>query len=409
MTRLARLLPADPGERALTLANLVNTTGTGVFIGVSAIFFSQSAGLSGGQVGLGLTIAGVFGLLAGVPAGHLADLRGPRNLLAALAIAEGAAVALYPLARGFAEFVVIASVVTTLDRSSLAVRNALIASIGAPERRTELRAYLRVVTNLGITIGAPLGGVALAFDTRPAYVTVVLFDAVTFVVAGVLVLRIPAVAPRPHQHGEPRLAVLRDRPFVAVTVAHAVLALHFTLLDVAVPLWVVRHTDAPKWVVGALLLVNTVTIVALQVRLTRPVVTPRDGAKALRLAGLLLLAACLVFAASGRGSAAVAVALLVAATLVGAFGEMFQSAGGWAASYGLAPDRHVGQYQGFFSTGMAASSMAGPALLTALCVTWGPPGWVVAGLLFLGAGLVLTPLIGWAERSHAAVADPLQA
>ena len=408
MTRLARLLPADPGERALTLANLVNTTGTGVFIGVSAIFFSQSAGLSGGQVGLGLTVAGVFGLLAGVPAGHLADVRGPRNLLAALAIAEGAAVALYPLARGFAEFVVIASVVTTLDRSSLAVRNALIASIGAPERRTELRAYLRVVTNLGITIGAPLGGVALAFDTRPAYVTVVLFDAVTFVVAGLLVLRIPAVAPRPHQQGEPRLGVLRDRPFVAVTVAHAVLALHFTLLDVAVPLWVVRHTDAPKWVVGALLLVNTVTIVALQVRLTRPVVTPRDGAKALRLAGLLLLAACLVFAASGRGSATVAVALLVAATLVGAFGEMFQSAGGWAASYGLAPDRHVGQYQGFFSTGMAASSMAGPALLTALCVTWGPPGWVVAGLLFLGAGLVLTPLIGWAERSHAA-ADPLQA
>ena len=408
MTRLARLLPADPGERALTLANLVNTTGTGVFIGVSAIFFSQSAGLSGVQVGLGLTVAGVFGLLAGVPAGHLADVRGPRNLLAALAIAEGAAVALYPLARGFAEFVLIASVVTTLDRSSLAVRNALIASIGAPERRTELRAYLRVVTNLGITIGAPLGGVALAFDTRPAYVTVVLFDAVTFVVAGLLVLRIPAVAPRPHQQGEPRLGVLRDRPFVAVTVAHAVLALHFTLLDVAVPLWVVRHTDAPKWVVGALLLVNTVTIVALQVRLTRPVVTPRDGAKALRLAGLLLLAACLVFAASGRGSATVAVALLVAATLVGAFGEMFQSAGGWAASYGLAPDRHVGQYQGFFSTGMAASSMAGPALLTALCVTWGPPGWVVAGLLFLGAGLVLTPLIGWAERSHAA-ADPLQA
>ena len=409
MTRLARLLPADKGERALALANLVNTTGTGVFIGVSAIFFSQSAGLSAGQVGLGLTIAGVFGLLAGVPAGHLADLRGPRNILAALSIAEGVGVALYPLARGFAEFVVIASVVTTLDRSGLAVRNALIASIGSPERRTELRAYLRVVTNIGITVGAPLGAVALAFDTRSAYVTVVLLDAATFVAAGLLVLRIPPVAPRPHQQGEPRLAVLRDRPFVAVTVAHAVLALHFTLLDVAVPLWVVRHTDAPKWVVGALLLVNTVTIVALQVRLTRPVVTPRDGARALRLAGGLLLAACLVFAASGRGSAAVAVALLVAATLVGAFGEIYQSAGGWAASYGLAPDRHVGQYQGFFSTGMAASSMAGPALLTAVCVEWGPPGWVVAGLLFLGAGLVLTPLIGWAERSRVAVAAPLEA
>jgi len=403
------LLPADPSERALTLATLVNTTGTGVFIGVSAIFFTQSAGLSAGQVGLGLTIAGFFGLLAGVPAGHLADVRGPRDLLAGLAISEGVAVALYPLAHGFAQFVLIASVVSVLDRGSLAVRNGLIASIGAPERRTELRAYLRVVTNLGITIGAPLGGVALAFDTRAAYVTVVLVDAVTFVVAGLLVLRIPRVAPRPHQAGEPRLAVLRDGPFVAVTVAHAVLALHFTLLEVTVPLWVVRHTDAPKWVVGVLLLVNTVTIVGLQVRLTRPVVTPRDGARALRLAGVLLLAACIVFAASGRGSPAGSVALLVAATLVGAFGEIYQSAGGWAASYGLAPDQHVGQYQGFFSTGMAASTMVGPALLTALCVTWGPWGWVVAGLVFCTAGLVLTPLIARADRARAARGDPLSA
>jgi hypothetical protein len=53
--------------------------------------------------------------------------------------------------------------------------------------------------------------------------------------------------------------------------------------------------------------------------------------------------------------------------------------------------------------------MVGPAMLTALCVTWGPPGWVVAGLMFCTAGLVLTPLVGWADRSRAARGDPLSA
>ena len=75
----------------------------------------------------------------------------------------------------------------------------------------------------------------------------------------------------------------------------------------------------------------------------------------------------------------------------------FLLAGTLLAIYGSWRDRYMAEFIGL------------PFLLTALCVTWGPPGWVVAGLLFLGAGLVLTPLIGWAERSHAAVADPLQA
>jgi MFS family permease len=410
--RLAALLPADPAQRTWAFATLANTFGNGIFFPVSAIYFTRSVGLSPAQVGIGLTVAGLCGLLAGVPAGHLADVRGPRNILVALALAQGVGVAAYTLVDGFVAFLLLACVVTTLDRAGNAVRNGMVAALGAPEERVRLRAYLRVVTNVGITAGAPLGGLALAVDTSAAYVTVIALDAATFVLAALLILRVPLVPPRPHTGGEPRLAVLRDRPYVAVAAVHAVLALQFGLLDVVLPLWVTRHTEAPTWVVAAVLVLNTVTVVALQVRASRGVATVGQGAGALRRAGLVLAIACAVFAVSGSVPAGWAVVLLLVGALVHVVGELLQSAGGWAVSFGLAPEHRQGQYQGMFSTGMAASTMLAPAVLTGLCVTWGWPGWLVVAAVFAAAGLVSVPVVHRAERRRpptpaALDADPL--
>lgn len=398
--RLAgRLLPTDPAGRTFALATLLNTTGNGMFFTVSAIYFTRSVGLSPVQVGVGLTVAGLLGLLAGVPAGHLGDVRGPRNLLVALALVEGVGVAAYTVVDGFATFLLAACVVTIVDRAANAVRNGMVAALGPPEGRVALRAYLRAVTNVGITVGAPAGGIALAVDTRTAYVVVILANSATFVAAALVLLRLPAVPARPHTGDGPRLAVLRDRPFVAVTAVHAVMAMHFSLLDVALPLWIVRETTAPRWMVAVTLLVNTLTVVGVQVRMSRGVLTPADGAVALRRAGVVLLAACLVFALAGAVPAPAAVALLLGGALVHVTGEILQSAGGWAVSFGLAPEAHAGQYQGFFSTGMSAAFMLAPAVLTTLCVTWGWPGWVLVGLAFAVAGVALGPLVAWAERS----------
>jgi MFS family permease len=96
-------------------------------------------------------------------------------------------------------------------------------------------------------------------------------------------------------------------------------------------------------------------------------------------------------------SAPVAVALLLVATLVHVSGELLQSAGGWAVSFGLAPEDRQGEYQGLFSTGFAATSMLAPAVLTALCVTWGWPGWLVLGAVFVTAGVGMVPLVRRAE------------
>jgi hypothetical protein len=83
---------------------------------------------------------------------------------------------------------------------------------------------------------------------------------------------------------------------------------YFVMLT-PLPLWIIGHTRAPGWTVGALLLLNTFIVIACQVRVGRNVTTIGQGGTALRRAGLLFLVSCsaIGFAAGlglGAGGAA---------------------------------------------------------------------------------------------------------
>jgi hypothetical protein len=161
------------------------------------------------------------------------------------------------------------------------------------------------------------------------------------------------------------------------------------LLDVALPLWIVHRTDAPKWLVAVLLLMNTVTVVAFQVRAARGVETVAQGAIALRRSGFVLALACVVFALSRqRPGHRRCPPLLLVATLVHVTGELLQSRRRLAVSFGLAPDDRQGQYQDCSAPASPPTSMLAPAVLTALCITWGWPGWLVVGAVFAVAALL---------------------
>src|SRR5439155_21842572 len=125
----------------------------------------------------------------------------------------------------------------------------------------------------------------------------------------------------------PKLAVLRDKPYAVLTGLNTIMLLHVPMMTLAIPLWIVQRTDAPRWMVSALLVVNTVTVVLFQIRVARRVVDLRSAARSTRFAGVLLLAACVVFALTSLGLKAwIATVVLLAAALLQAAGEMAQSA-----------------------------------------------------------------------------------
>jgi len=393
-----RLLPEPGPQRTLALVSLVNTTGNGMFLTVGALYFTQVIGLSAGQVGLGLTIAAVVGLTVSTPMGHVADVRGPRGVYLGLTVALGVASLGYLVVGSFIGFLAVATVVTVLDRASGAARAAMVAAVASGDDRVRLRAYLRAVTNVGISLGGVAGGLALAIGTPAAYRTMIGLDGLTFLLAALLARSLPQIAPVPHTGDGPRLVALRDKPFLVVTGLNAVMALHYGLMDVALPLWIVSRTSAPTWVVGVLVLANTVTVVLFQVRVSRGIGTVREGARATTKAGFVLAGACVVFAASGYGGPWIAVGLLVLGALVQVGGELLQASGSWAIGFGLAPDDAQGQYQGLYNTGFSLSAMLAPAVLVALVVTLGWPGWLILGVVFVVTGLLVPPAAAWALR-----------
>ncbi|WP_157246071.1 MFS transporter [Nonomuraea typhae] len=399
---MSRIVPPPGPARILALAQLTNSIGDGAFYATSALFFTRVVGLSAAQVGVALTLAWAMGMLAGVPLGHVADRWGPRRTAVALAVVTAAALSAFLVVRAYPLFILVACLYTCCQAGLTSARQALLAGLVPAESRTTVRAHLQSTSNAGLAVGAGLGGLALSFDAPPAYLAVFAVDAIAFLLAAVVLRRLPEVPPAPVAAGKTRrLAVLRDRPYALITFLNAIMYLNMPLLSLGLPLWIVQHTDAPKPVAAALLVVNMLSVVVFQVRVARQVTDLPGAAKVTGRAGWIFLAACLVYAASGAHLGAwAAVAILVAAAVIQVFGEMMQGAAAWELGFSLAPADKQGQYQGFFGMGPQIARMLGPVLMTTLLLEWGTAGWLTLGALFLAAGLAMAPAVRLAQRTR---------
>ncbi|MFB8171396.1 MFS transporter [Kitasatospora purpeofusca] len=417
----SRLLHPDPTVRRLARITLLNTVGSGLSLSVGVLFFTRFLGLSAGRLGFALTAAGLCGVLASVPAGRAADRWGSRPVLVALVALTGLGTAGYTLVDGYPAFVALACLVAAADRGSAAVRNALYAEVLPADKRVAGRAYLRVVTNVGLCLGTGVGAIALQVDSRAGYLTAILADAASYLAVAVLFqrLRVPgwsgvapgavpgtaSVAERAVEvgaaGGKRRNPALRDGPFLVVTALSSVLALQFAMLEVGVPLWIVQQTDAPRITVAGTLIVNTVLVIAFQVRATRGTEHPAAAARACGRSGLILAASCLVIGLAHGTPAALAAVVVLVGVALQAVGEVLGQAGTWALSYDLAGERAHGAYQGVFNAGMSAALMIGPAVVSTAVIGHGLVGWAALGALLAGAGLAMGPAVRWARRRGA--------
>ncbi|MBB4912211.1 MFS transporter [Actinophytocola algeriensis] len=403
-------LPARSGR--LVLVGLIDSTGTGLFIAGAAVFYTQGAGLSIAQVGIGLTVAGLCGLLALTPLGMLADRIGPRPAAVLLHFWRAAGFVAFAFVHDFVTFLVVACVVGIPARAVDPVNQMFVDRHIGKEQRTRVMAAFRVVANVGFTLGALLATVIIAIGTRPAFVAIVLGDALTFVLAGILLTRVPLLADhtpaRPTVRGWP--TSLRQGRFLAVAALHAVFVLHIPLLSIGIPLWATQHTTAPALIVGPLIVLNTILVILFQVRCSRGTETRAGGIRALRLASVSLAGCAAVVAFAGETGTVLTVVLLAAGMVLLTFGELFQVAGGVSVSYDLAPRDRQGEYLAVFSLGTAAMYMVGPVLVTIGIVERGPVGWLALAAVFLAAGFFVRPAVEAAaaqiEQTHPRVEEP---
>jgi hypothetical protein len=274
------------------------------------------------------------------------------------------------------------------------------------EVRVKVLAYVRSALNIGFTVGALLGGLALVTGSRPAIMAVPLVAGSLMLLNSLLISRLPK--PARHEQAGPRpsrLAALRDRPFLAMSLLNGLVASHGVLLTVVFPLWLVERTNAPHVLLAWLFALNTVLAVGLQVWAARGAESVPGAIRACRLAAVFIAIGCVAVMFTAGTPRLVTILLLVVAYVGITFGELFQSGGGWGLVSELSPANRRAQYQGAFRLGGQLQSMLGPAAFTALAVTWNPIGWLLIAVLIGLAALALGPVAVHAAEGVADAAD----
>lgn len=395
------IFPRSGLVRRLAVLTVVQSLGMGVFVTSGVIFFTRVIGLPPTQVGLGLSVAGICGLLGTVPIGKLADRFGPRLLLGVGYLALTALFMLYSAVRDLASFIVVASLISVAETSSSPLRMTLTRACLPDDEQVRAGAQLRGLFNVGFMLGAVLAGAALTIGTRPAFYAVISFTAAAQAACAAITWRLPVPAhvPAPRSGTTSQRSGLRDLRFVLLSLLCGVLELYEPVLLVAIPLWIITRTRVPASVNSALLVLDTALVFALQALASRGAETAVGAAKILRRSGFLLAGCCLLFALTRHAGPLVGIPLLLAGTVVLVLGEISQAAGSFGLSFRLAPAERQGEYQGVFALARGVPQTAGPVLVTALAVGLGLAGWAVLAAMFIGSGLACLPLTRSAEKA----------
>ncbi len=376
--------------RHLAVAALVQSLGIGLFTASSIAYFTRHVGLSANQVATGLAVAGALALATSVLAGELADRRGARRVLASMYAGRGLCFLAFAFVTNLWQYLAVTLCSVAFDRAGPPVLQALVASAVPEQRdRTRLLAVINVVRNLGLGLGAMAGGVTLTLDTESAYRVTMLVITGAFLVGALLVLRLPGAAhPAPaRERAATRSRVLPDRHYLALTGLNFLLSFFDVLLLVAMPVWVLEHTGAPRATVSVLYALNTVLVIVGQIPVSRLADGPRRSGRMLLWGGAALAASCACFALSGAASGRAAVLLLVAAVVALSLGEVVSTSATWNLSIALAPAGSRGRHLSVFGLGLATERVLGPVVVTGVLLGSGALGWAGAAVVFVLAGV----------------------
>ncbi|MFF9200204.1 MFS transporter [Streptomyces sp. NPDC014779] len=394
---LARIPGGRDGRRML-IVSIIDKTGTGLWAGCTALYFTYVSGLGLGQVGLLMTVSGGVGIAGAPLAGRLADRFPLVRVIAASQVMRAAALLALLTTDDFALLTLYSALGALPDRAGSVLIKLYAARLAGPER-VRYQAIQRTTVNIGWSIGGLGAAAALATGSVHAYPLLLVGNVLSYAVIAALTLRCaepPApsrVAATATETPKTRPAnPWRDRTFLGYTATDAALFLDDTILQVAVPLWIVHATVAPAGLAPLLLVLNTVLVVLFQVPLARfGATTPAARRLLVPLSGLFALGT-LALAASAAGGRALAIGALVLAVIALTFAEIIHATASWELSVALAPADAQGSYLGVHGLAHSTQRFAGPLLVTAV-MSAGPLAWPLLGLALVGAGATQHRLI----------------
>ncbi len=398
-----RFQPPSRLAGRLSVQSLLFALGEGTFMTGSAVFFTQIVGLSAAQVGLGLTIAGVAAFIAALPAGKLVDRYGPKRMWALSAAGQAGLFALWPFIDSFTGYVAMAVTMEVVGSLGGAAHGAYTIDVLPPGERVKSRAYMYSALNVGFTLGALLGGIALAFDSNTVLHSLPWFTGLVFLVNASAILRLPNAShdertPEQRREKPDGPGPLRNLGWMVTTFFGGVLWTNQVLLNIVIPLWLVEKTDAPRVLLAFLFGTNTVMCIFLPMAAARGVKDVTTALRAIRVSTSFFVVSCLITLATHDtvGWVTIALVWLGHVTVTGA--ELYLSAASWSFEAELMDPRRRGEYQGAAEFSGTLGRVWAPALYTFLAMNWGATGWLIIAAIVTVAAAGLHPSTRAARR-----------
>ncbi len=390
----AREIFADPLWRKLVVIRLADSIGRGIFLSGGVLYFTLHVGLSAREVGVGLSAAAVSGLISVVVIGAMADKFGRRRLLSILFAAVAVGFALFTFVHNAAEFFAVIVFSAFFEVGTIPTNDALMVTLVPADQLVKLKAVMRTVFNIGVSIG--IGVSAVAATSQRLLIAIPLTAAAIMIATAVLVTRLPEGKPITIPAGVRRFSAVRDVPYLRVVAVSAVLALHAAIVVVVLPLWALHRTTVPHFVVPSLLIFNTVLVILFQMRASKGVDDVKSAGNAARRSGYWLAGGCVLVGITAVKAVGTnpptAACILIAAILLFSVAEVLQSASGWALAFGLAPRHAQGEYLGAFELHLIVQGIVGPVILAAVVITYGFWGWAATAIAVLAASALIVPV-----------------
>ncbi|MER7726274.1 MFS transporter [Streptomyces sp. NPDC096323] len=409
--------PGGRDARIMLLALAVDRTGSGLWAASSVLYLTFVTHLSPEQIGVLLGAAGIAGIVGSPLAGRLAGRFPVRRLLIGCHLLRLVTLLLVMTCTGFAALLPVIAATYLGDRAAKTLE-MLFATRAAGERRAAYQALSRSAANAGYGVGAGLAAIGLAVGTTEAYRAMILANALSFAVAALLARR--TREPRatvtvevakseaagtatagPRDPARPK-SPWRDRGYLRFVLLDIPMNLDDSVLGVGLPLWLVSSTSAPHALVPAVLVINTVLVVTLQLTVSNRAEGPRRVLRTVTLYGVLMGACCALLAAATRCGTWTAAAVLLGAAVLVTLAELMRSVSSWELAVLLAPPDARAAYLGVAGMSPSIQKSAGPPLLTGVVMAAGPTGWLVLGAVI--AGLAYVQQRGCAWRLHAPLA-----
>lgn len=378
----------------------LSSVGTGLIYPLTAIFLVRERGFEPSAAGLLLASTALTNLATLPVVGRLLDRYAVRTVMAAGAVLQGLGFLAYPLLPRAG--IVLACI-------AIGVGNAffysgvppLVVNVVDGASRSRMFALRYLATNLGLGIGAIVGGMAADRLGAIAFPLLYAADAATFALLAAALLTLPAFKAAPPQNaGEDRSfrAVVADRRIRNLLLAQLItVGFCLSQLEAAVPLLVNSMPGGGATLAGTVIAANTIAVISVQMLVERQSRRHRN-VTVLSSAPAIWLASWVIFGTAVLLHNALTPPLLIAFAVVFAVAESVYSCSFQPYLIDVAGENNMARVSAMSSMSWSTGLLLGPSVGATLAGSLTGP--VYAAVMMAGCLVISILVLSTARGRH---------